>query len=60
MTGRAMRIRLFAGKPPITRQFDGNRGRGRGRGRGPPNRNRTKLTAEDLDKDMDSWKMEVE
>jgi len=58
LDGRAMRIRLFAGKPPNTRQFDGFRGRGRGRG--PPNRNRTKLTAEDLDKDMDSWKMEVE
>jgi hypothetical protein len=58
MTGRAMRIRLFTGKPPNTRQFDGYRGRGRGRG--PPNRNRTKVTAEDLDKDMDSWKMEVE
>ncbi len=53
-----MRIRLFTGKPPNTRQFDGYRGRGRGRG--PPNRNRTKVTAEDLDKDMDSWKMEVE
>jgi hypothetical protein len=58
MTGRAMRIRLFAGKPQNTTQFDGYRGRGRGRA--TPNRNRTKLTAEDLDKDMDSWKMEVE
>ena len=69
LEGRPMRIRIIGDKPQDNNQQNGSFGGGRSRGfggsfRGKFNnrggRQRSDVTQEDLDKDLDNWRMETE
>ena len=69
--GRPMRIRIIDDKPEQTEEYPksngtnnntrNNRGRGTGnRGQFRGRQQKVNVTAEDLDKDLDLWRMETE